>query len=118
MTAWIKERGRQSPHSSNTTIQFAEDAAAIGDETAYREVRALTSWCQDSNLHLHLSKTKEQIVDYRKRKGEKLIMSACVGTGLLFSLCSILITEFQIAYFLLLIHNAAALTKSKLLHAV
>ncbi|KAI3375811.1 hypothetical protein L3Q82_004093 [Scortum barcoo] len=31
-------------------------------ETAYREeVRALTSWCQDNNLHLNVSKTKELI---------------------------------------------------------
>ncbi len=29
------------------------------DETAYREeVRALTSWCQDNNLHLNVSKNK------------------------------------------------------------
>jgi hypothetical protein len=26
-------------------------------------------WCQDKNLSLNVSKTKELIVDYRKRRG-------------------------------------------------
>ncbi|KAI3363565.1 hypothetical protein L3Q82_012174 [Scortum barcoo] len=61
MTAW-------PPNSSNTIVKFADDTTVIGlitgdDETAYREeVRALTSWCQDNNLHLNVSKTKELIV--------------------------------------------------------
>ncbi len=42
------------------------------NETACREVRALTSWCQDNNLHLNISKTKELIVDYKKQQGEGL----------------------------------------------
>ena len=38
------------------------------DETAYREeVRDLAVWCQDDNLSHNVSKTKELIVDYRKR---------------------------------------------------
>ena len=58
-------------HSSNTIVKFADDTTVIGlitdsDETAYREeVRALTSWCQDNNLQLNLSKTKELIENYR-----------------------------------------------------
>ena len=41
------------------------------DETAYREVvRDLAVWCQDSNLSLNVSKTKELIMDYRKRMAE------------------------------------------------
>jgi hypothetical protein len=40
-------------------------------ETAYREeVRDLTVWCQDNNRSLHVSKTKELIVYYRKQKGQ------------------------------------------------
>ncbi|KAI3366996.1 hypothetical protein L3Q82_009628, partial [Scortum barcoo] len=35
------------------------------------EVRALTSWCQDNNLHLNISKTKELIVDFRRRQREE-----------------------------------------------
>ncbi len=38
------------------------------DETAYLdEVERLTSWCQDTCLSLNVSKTKELIVDFRKR---------------------------------------------------
>ena len=41
------------------------------DETAYREeVRDLAMWCQDNNLSLNVIKTKEMIVDYRKRRTE------------------------------------------------
>jgi hypothetical protein len=41
-------------------------------ETAYREeVRELAVWCQDNNLSLNVSKTKELIVDYRKRMAEQ-----------------------------------------------
>ncbi|KAI3372967.1 hypothetical protein L3Q82_023407, partial [Scortum barcoo] len=58
-------------HSSNTIVKFADDTTVIGlitgdDEAAYREeVRVLTSWCQDNNLQLNVSKTKELIVDFR-----------------------------------------------------
>jgi hypothetical protein len=34
------------------------------------EVRDLAVWCQDNNLSLNVSKTKEMIVDYRKRRTE------------------------------------------------
>ena len=41
------------------------------DETAYREeVRDLVGWCQNNNLSLNVTKTKEMIVDYRKRRTE------------------------------------------------
>ena len=41
------------------------------DETAYREeVRDLAGWCQSNNLILNIIKTKEIIVDYRKRSTE------------------------------------------------
>ena len=63
-------------HDSNTIIKFANDTTVVGlitdnDETAYREdVRDLAVWCQDSNLSLNVIKTKEMIVDYRKRRTE------------------------------------------------
>jgi hypothetical protein len=41
------------------------------EETAYREeVRDLTMWCKDHYLSLNVIKTKEVIVDYRKRRTE------------------------------------------------
>ncbi|XP_052328000.1 uncharacterized protein LOC127909849 [Oncorhynchus keta] len=57
----------------STAIKFADDTTVVGliidnDETAYREeVRD----CQDNNLSLNVSKTKEMIWDYRKRRAEQ-----------------------------------------------
>ena len=65
-------------HDSNTIIKFADDTTVVGlitdnDETAYREVvRELAVWCQDNNLSLIVSKTKELIVDYRKWRAEQV----------------------------------------------
>ena len=42
----------------------------ITDKTGYREVRDLAVWCQDNNLSLNVIKTKEMIVDYRKKRTE------------------------------------------------
>ena len=64
----------------------ADDTTVIGqitdgEETAYREeVENLTSWCQDNNLHLNVSKIKELIVDYRKQQGEGHAPIAINGT--------------------------------------
>ena len=56
-------------HNSKTIIKYADDTTVISslitdnDETAYREeIRDLTLWC----------KTKEMIVDNRKRRTEHL----------------------------------------------
>ena len=47
------------------------DLITDNDETAYREeFRDLVGWCQDNNLSLNVTKTKEMIVDYRKRSTE------------------------------------------------
>ena len=61
-------------HNSSTIIKFADDTKVVGlitdnDETVYMEgLRDLAVWCQDNNLSLNLSKTKELIVDYSKRR--------------------------------------------------
>jgi hypothetical protein len=40
-------------------------------ETVYREkIRDLAVWCQDNNLSINISKTKELIVVYRRRRAE------------------------------------------------
>ena len=60
-------------HDSNSLVKFADDTTVVGlitDDTAYREVRDLAEWCQDNNLSLNVSKTKELMVDYRKRRAE------------------------------------------------
>ncbi len=63
-----------SSHSSTSIIKFADDTVILGlisnnNETAYLdEVERLTSWCQDNCLSLNVSKTKELIMDFRKRQ--------------------------------------------------
>uniref|UniRef100_A0A8C7Q762 Reverse transcriptase domain-containing protein n=1 Tax=Oncorhynchus mykiss TaxID=8022 RepID=A0A8C7Q762_ONCMY len=65
-------------HESNTIIKFADETTVVGlitdnDETAYREeVRDLAGWCQNNNLSLNVTKTKEMIEDYRKRSTEHI----------------------------------------------
>jgi hypothetical protein len=62
--------------NSNTIIKFADNTTVVGlitdnGVTAYREeVRDLTMWCKDNILSLNVIKTKEMIVDYRKRRTE------------------------------------------------
>ncbi len=47
---------------------WAHSLISNNDETAYLdEVERLTSWCQDNCLSLNVSKTKELIVDFKKR---------------------------------------------------
>lgn len=61
-------------HSSNSVIKFADDTTIVGlisggDESAYRnEVERLAGWCTENNLALNTSKTKELIVDFRRKK--------------------------------------------------
>jgi hypothetical protein len=63
-------------HDFNTIIKFADDTTVVGlitdnDDTAYREeVRDLDVLSQDNNLSLNMFKTKEMIVDYRKKRTE------------------------------------------------
>ena len=62
-------------HDSNTIVKFADDTVVglitDNNETAYREeVRDLAGWCQNNNLSLNKTQTKEMMVDYRKRRTE------------------------------------------------
>ena len=58
----------------NTIIKFAVDTTMGGlitdndEKDCKEEVRDLAVWCQDNNLSLNVIKTKEMIVDYRKRR--------------------------------------------------
>ena len=61
-------------HHSNTIVKFADDTTVVGlisggDESAYgNEVEQLTVWCRENNLLLDTSKTKELMIDFRKKK--------------------------------------------------
>ena len=63
-------------HNSHPIIKIADDTAMVGlisdnDETAsWEEGRDLAMWCQGNNLSLNVVKTKEMIVDYRKKRAE------------------------------------------------
>eukprot|EP00061_Rhincodon_typus_P003708 g20771.t1 len=61
---------------TNTIYKFADDTIAVGqisnnDESKYRrEIEGLVMWCNENNLSLNIGKTKELIIDFRK-KGEE-----------------------------------------------
>ena len=67
-----------STHTTNHVVKFADDTAVVGlisggDEFAYREeVATLEKWCAENNLSLNVSKTKEIVVDYRRKIEEEL----------------------------------------------
>eukprot|EP00061_Rhincodon_typus_P016127 g44176.t1 len=60
----------------NTIYKFADNTAVVGrtsnnDESEYRkEMEGLVMSCNDNNLSLNVSKTKELIIDFRKKWGE------------------------------------------------
>ena len=55
-------------------LKFADDTTVIGlikmyDESEYRDqVNKHINWCNDNNLELNVNKTKEMIVDFRRKK--------------------------------------------------
>lgn len=69
----IYTRDCTARHSSNAIIKFADDTTVIGLITDNNtrdymdEVMALSTWCQGNNLELNVEKTKELILDFRKR---------------------------------------------------
>ncbi len=60
-------------HPSNTIIKFVDDTTVVGlisdrDESAYKgEIHRLAAWCSTNSLVPNTSKTKELIVDFRKK---------------------------------------------------
>ncbi|KAK1794693.1 hypothetical protein P4O66_001266 [Electrophorus voltai] len=60
--------------SSTIIVKFADDTVVMGlisdnDERAYlEEIKHLENWCQENNLLLNVSKTKELIVDCNKKQ--------------------------------------------------
>ncbi len=53
-------------------VKFADDSAVVGlitrnDKAAYRQdVEDLRRWCKEHNLILHISKTKQMVVDFHR----------------------------------------------------
>ncbi|XP_033182413.1 high affinity immunoglobulin gamma Fc receptor I-like [Anabas testudineus] len=75
-----------STHPDNIVNKFADDTVVRiisgGDETKYRdEIQWLVGWCADNNLVLNTTKTKEVIMDFRRKKSDLqsiLINGDCV----------------------------------------
>ena len=67
-----------SCHVRTKVLKFADDTTVIGlitnvVESEYRDqVNKLISWCNDKNLELNVNKTKEIIVDFRRKKSSPL----------------------------------------------
>ncbi|XP_077990622.1 uncharacterized protein LOC144444944 [Glandiceps talaboti] len=63
-----------SSASDSLIFKFADDTSIVGliqydNETAYRDqVDRIVGWCADNNLELNVDKTKEIIVDFRKKR--------------------------------------------------
>ena len=63
-----------SVDQSILVTKFSDDTTMEGgienaDETAYRDdIQRMFGWCVDNNLDLNVSKTKEMIVDFRRKK--------------------------------------------------
>ena len=63
-----------SCHKSTQILKFADDTTVQGlitnsNESEYRDqVNKLINWCGENNLELNVSKTKEMIVDFRRKK--------------------------------------------------
>lgn len=61
---------------SNIIVKFADDTTVVGlisggDETAYREeVQRLAVWCKANNLLQNASKTKEMVMDWRRKRAD------------------------------------------------
>ena len=60
-------------HEANTMFKFADDTMVVGrissnNEAAYRtDVENLVSWSRENNLILNAAKTKEMILDFRRK---------------------------------------------------
>jgi hypothetical protein len=73
---WITGNIRTELKARGATYKEQDDTTVVGlitddDEPAYREeVRDLAVWCQDNNLSLNISQTKELIMDCRKQRAE------------------------------------------------
>ena len=70
-----------SSEPSVVMIKFSDDITLEGlihnsDESAYRgEVERLAGWCSENDLELNVSKTKEMVFDFRKKKTHLLFHS-------------------------------------------
>ena len=71
----------RSHHHSVKMLKYADDTTIIGlirdeDESQYiKEVNWAVDWCRKNKLHLNASKTKEIVVDLRRRPNTKALVN-------------------------------------------
>ena len=67
----------ETSHENFQIVKFADDTTASGyilnnDESDYRDqVDSVASWCNENDLLLNVNKTKELIVDFRRKANVK-----------------------------------------------
>eukprot|EP00061_Rhincodon_typus_P002237 g16964.t1 len=59
----------------NAIYKFADNTTRVGqisiNQSKYRtEIEGLVMWCNENNLSLNVGKTKELVIDFRKKGGE------------------------------------------------
>ena len=70
-------------NSNDILVKYADDKCLTGlisknDERAYcEEIGKLSTWCNANYLELNMKKTKEIIVDFRKKKNKHYHHSCC-----------------------------------------
>ena len=67
----------RSSSSNINIIKFADDTAIQGllnstTDSYFNEIETFCKWCKDHSLHLNVSKTKEVIIDFRKKQNTHL----------------------------------------------
>ena len=67
----------RSSSSNINIIKFADDTAIQGllnstTDSYFNEIETFCKWCKDHSLHLNVSKTKEVIIDFRKKQNKHL----------------------------------------------
>ena len=55
---------------SNSIFKFDDDTTVVGRISNNDEIENLVNWFGNNNLSLNINKTKEIVIDFRKRKAE------------------------------------------------
>ena len=64
----------KAENTNSLVVKYADDTTVTGfisndDESQYRDqIVGLVNWCNENNLSLNVSKTKEMIIDFRRNK--------------------------------------------------
>ena len=60
-------------------IKYADDTVVVGliendNESEYRSaIKFVSEWCNNNFLNLNVNKTKELVIDFRRKKNKKIL---------------------------------------------